>query len=83
MQQQPEVTALHQAEAVSDKADSAIAKIVGLPGAGREATNGEEDFCDLAIARLVETTVERTQGRERVDPVSPASGLPDLRQDHG
>ena len=69
MEQQPEVAAFHQAEAVSNQADRAIAEIMGLPGAAREAANGEEDFRDLAVACLVETAVERTQGEK--EPVSP------------
>jgi len=64
MQQQPEIAAFHQAEAVPDQADRAIAKIVRLPGAAREAAKGEEDFCDLAVACLIEPTVERTQGEQ-------------------
>lgn len=69
MEQQPEVAAFHEAEAVSDQADRAIAEIMGLPGAAREAANGEEGFRDLAVACLIETTVERTQGEK--EPVSP------------
>ena len=69
MEQQPEVAAFHQAEAVSHQADRAIAGIVGLPGAAREAAKGEENFRDLAIACLVETTIERTQGEK--EPVPP------------
>ena len=69
MEQQPEIAAFHQAEAISDQADRAIAEIMGLPGAAREAAKGEEDFRDLAIACLIETTVERTQGKK--EPVSP------------
>ena len=69
MEQQPEIAAFHQAEAISDEADRAVAEIMGLPGAAREAANGEEDFRDLAVACLVETAVERTQGEK--EPVSP------------
>ncbi len=64
MEQQPEIAAFHQAEAVSNQADRAIAEIMGLPGAARQAAHGEEDFRDLAVACLIETTVERTQSEE-------------------
>ncbi len=60
MEQQPEVAAFHQAEAVSHQPDRAIAGVVGLPGAAREAAKGEENFRDLTIACLIETTIERT-----------------------
>jgi len=69
MEQQPEVASFHQAEAVSDQADRPIAEIMGLPSAAREAANGEENFRDLAVACLIKTTVERTQGEQ--EPVSP------------
>lgn len=74
MEQQPEVAAFHQVEAISDQADRAIAEIVGLPGAAREAAEGEEDFRDLAIACLIETTIERPQGEEEPLPPRPGQG---------
>lgn len=74
MEQQPEIAAFHQAEAVSNQADRAIAEIMGLPGAAREAANGEEDFRDLAVACLIETTVERTKSEEKPVPPRPRKG---------
>ena len=61
VEQQPTIAALHHAVPQAREPYGSIAKVVGFPATLRQAAGTEEGLGDVAIARLLNASVERAQ----------------------
>src|SRR5712691_9386349 len=68
IEQQTPIAALHHVETEADEADRAIAQIVTFPAALGHVAGAEKRAGNLAVARVIEPTIEGAQGED--EPVS-------------
>jgi hypothetical protein len=64
MEEETPIAAIDHAKPEAPETDSAIAKIVGFPLALGDATESEENPGDLAVAGILETSVDNTQRQD-------------------